>query len=116
MKYSTFTFSTNTLRLFANMVAYNIIEDITGTDKMLYFEETIHGIDILIEEEYFKDSINRLGYYVSLEGKTIEIQRQASELLNFLINQVKIYMLDFVELKDSFREMCVPYGFTIIDK
>jgi len=115
MKYSTFTFSRDSSLLFAKMVAYRIIEDITGTEKMLYFKQISTGHLILIEEGYFNDSLNRLRYYISLTGKTVEIQRQASELLNFLINQVRIYMLDFVELEDSFRKMCVPYGFRIID-
>ena len=118
-KYSSFSFTKHTFRLFTTIVAHRVIEDITGTEKMLCFGEDSFGTNILIEEEYFVNSINRLKNYISLKGENTQIQKLASDLISDLYGETNfgnILTHNFVEISESFRKKCMPYGIDLIDE
>jgi hypothetical protein len=109
-KYTPFTFRNTTFRLFVDMVGHNIIEDVTGTERMLFFNETSFGSTIYIEEEYCRTIFYRLQSYSSLIDKPADLKAKANELLDHLTDRSVLNGLGkFVELPNDFREMCVPY-------
>jgi len=112
-KYIPVTFSKDELNYFTLAIVLKVIDNVKGTDLLLFYREYFLGTELFIEERYFVESVARIKSALSENTIYIEFRKPLSEFLEVLLNTVNSGVI-FVELADAFRSKLTPYYFKVI--
>jgi len=107
-KYIPVTFSKDELNYFTLAIVLKVIDNIKGSDSLLYYRDYFLGTELFIEEKYFVESIAKIKLALSENTVNKEFRKPLTEFLDALLNTVNSGVV-FVELADAFRSKLSPY-------
>ena len=107
-KYIPVTFSKDELNYFTLAIVLKVIDNVKGTEALLFYREYFLGTELFIEERYFVESVAKIKAALSENTVYKEYKKPLSEFLEALLTTVNSGVI-FVELADSFRSKLTPY-------
>lgn len=112
-KYIPVTFSKEELNYFTLAIVLKIIDNVKGTDCLLYYRDYHLGRELFIEEKYFIESVAKIKNALSENTINKQFKKQVAQFLDVLLTTVNSGVI-FVELAEAFREKLTPYFFKVI--
>lgn len=112
-KYIPVTFSKEELNYFTLAIVLKVIDNVKGTESLLYYRDYFLGTELFIEEKYFTESVAKLKNALSENTINRQFKQPVSEFLEVLLNTVNSGVI-FVELAEAFRAKLTPYFFKVI--